>query len=147
MMLSRVFWLPLKFAKSHRAGVYIHAYFLTNNDTIEIIYLYLWNFYSPTIIMTSDADGNRWYPYCPCKVTKKNMIIIVLGKQFFRISKVEKYNFELYRINKFTWNLFFKYLLLYILGIFGFALVAIVLCFLLDPTSVQTKPGEKNIFS
>ena len=52
--------------------------------------------------MTSDADGNRWDPYFPCKVTKKNMIIIVLGKQFFRISKIEKYNFELYRINKFT---------------------------------------------
>ena len=100
MMLSRVFWLPLKFAKSHRAGVYIHAYFLTNNDTIEIIYLYLWNFYSPTIIMTSDADGNRWDPYFPCKVTKKNMIIIVLGKQFFRISKIEKYNFELLISNK-----------------------------------------------
>ena len=52
--------------------------------------------------MSSEADGNLWDPYCPCKVTKKNMIIIVLGKQFFRISKIEKYNFELYRINKFT---------------------------------------------
>ena len=63
----------------------------------EIWYLYLWNCYSSTIIMSSEADNNLWDPYCPCKVTKKNMIIIVLGKQFFRI---EKYNLELYRICK-----------------------------------------------
>ena len=32
--------------------------------------------------MSSEADGNRWDPYCPCKATSKNMVIIGSGKNF-----------------------------------------------------------------
>ena len=90
--------------QSHTGQEYIFTHISLQIMILLKLYLYLWNCYSSTIIMSSEADNNLWDPYCPCKVTKKNMIIIVLGKQFFRISKIEKYNFELYRINKFTWN-------------------------------------------
>ena len=80
--------------------------------------------------MSSEADGNRWDPYCPCKVTRKNMVIIGLGKNFLEFLN-EQIHLKL-----------IFYILLYILGIVCLALVAIVLCFLLDPTSVETKPGD-----
>ena len=80
--------------------------------------------------MSSEADGNRWDPYCPCKATSKNMVIIGSGKNFLEFLN-EQIHLKL-----------IFYILLYILGIVCLALVAIVLCFLLDPTSVEMKPGD-----
>ena len=79
--------------------------------------------------MNSEADGNCWDPYCPCKVTRKNMVIIGSGKNFLEFLN-EQIHLKL-----------IFYILLYILGIVCLAFVAIVL-FLLDPTSVETKPGD-----
>ena len=80
--------------------------------------------------MSSEADGNRWILIVLVRSPEKNMVIIGSGMNFLEFLN-EQIHLKL-----------IFYILLYILGIVCLALVAIVLCFLLDPTSVETKPGD-----
>ena len=50
------------------------------------------------------SDGNCWDPYCPCKVTRKNIVMTVLGKHYFFYQFLQKFDKSIHLKNNLTKN-------------------------------------------